>query len=54
MDAPDDDPLNRQLFRTNLAGLGLVVVLLGLFAWLYGKDLLSFLLFLSGQAPQWP
>jgi hypothetical protein len=50
---PDDDPIDRQMFWTNVVGLSLAALLLGLFGWLYGADLLSFLAFLMGQGT-WP
>jgi hypothetical protein len=46
MPASDNDPIDTQLFWTNIVGLSIVIVLLGSFAWFYGIDFLSFLVFL--------
>jgi hypothetical protein len=47
----DHDPIDTQLFWTNILGLSLVILLLASFAWFYGNDFLSFLASLMDQSP---
>jgi hypothetical protein len=49
--SPDDDPMERQMFWTNIIGLSIVFVLLGLFAWLYGAQFLALLYVLANGFP---
>jgi hypothetical protein len=49
----ENDPIDKQLFWMNMIGTSIVVLLLGVFGWLYGNDLLNFMALLMGQ-PSWP
>jgi hypothetical protein len=51
MSPPEHDPIDTQLFWTNIVGLGIVFVLLGLFTWLYGAGFLSMLVALWSGIP---
>ncbi len=51
MGPPDEDPIDVQLFWTNIGGLSIVIVLLGAFAWLYGAGFLGLLALLINGHP---
>jgi hypothetical protein len=51
MNQPDHDPIDTQLFWTNIVGLGIVMVLVGVFVWLYGAGFLALLLLLCNGIP---
>jgi hypothetical protein len=51
MSPPDNDPIETQLFWTNIVGLGIVMVLLGLFTWFYGAGFLAMVLALVNGIP---
>jgi hypothetical protein len=51
MSPPEHDPIDTQLFWTNIVGLGIVIVLLGTFAWFFGAGFLSLLVALWSGIP---
>ena len=52
-DSSGPDPVERQLFWMNLVGFSVVIILLSIFGWFAGADLLRFIASLMGQ-PEWP
>ena len=53
MSPSEETPDERWQFRFNVLGLLLVAVLAGAFFFLYGNDLVNFLLRLLSPAPPW-
>jgi hypothetical protein len=51
MSPPEHDPVDTQLFWTNIVGLSIVIILVGMFAWFYGAGFLGMLVALWSGIP---